>query len=251
MTSRDTPYVRRQQSYWLKHDAARWIRPDWARFYKPGTTFEEAFPALARKYSASQPRVPSGSGRESGRWTSGSASGRPRVIIDTTNLDNEADDGRGDADASASFTDSDGSGFPDESGSDSTFGISPRDDDERVQLVSDQPRGSGDNGGPPLELPDIPETRPDTRKDRMQFLRDGIRWLGRVGRYSAAADAFLGALDQITELGRIADAMKTANDPSRSFEDLRERATYPSEPGYQNHHIAEENAARISGYPKT
>ncbi len=47
--------------------------------------------ALEEKYSPNQPRVPAGSGRESGRWTSGGeGSGRPRVHIYRTNPDDEA-----------------------------------------------------------------------------------------------------------------------------------------------------------------
>ncbi len=72
----------------MRCNAALWVRPDAARFLKPGTRVEDVFPALALKYAPNQPRVPAGSGRESGRWTDGSSSGRPRVIIDTTDLEN-------------------------------------------------------------------------------------------------------------------------------------------------------------------
>jgi hypothetical protein len=43
---------------WLRPDADRWIRPDAARYLKPGTDPRDVFPALARKYNPSQPRVP-------------------------------------------------------------------------------------------------------------------------------------------------------------------------------------------------
>lgn len=65
MPSQDNAYWRHQQMRWLKPDAARWIRPDAARFLKPGTKLEDVYPALLRKYSRDQPRVPAGNGRRS------------------------------------------------------------------------------------------------------------------------------------------------------------------------------------------
>ncbi len=67
-------YRAREQSRWLRHDAALWVRPDAARFLAPGADVLAAFPALDRKYNPDQPRVPGGSGRESGRWTDGDVS---------------------------------------------------------------------------------------------------------------------------------------------------------------------------------
>jgi hypothetical protein len=53
---------------WMSPDAARWIRPDVGRFLKPGTDPADVFPALDRKYSATQRRVPAGQ-PGGGRWT--------------------------------------------------------------------------------------------------------------------------------------------------------------------------------------
>jgi hypothetical protein len=69
MSPQGEAFARHQQARWLKPDAARWVRPDVARFLKPGTAPADVFPALQRKYSPSQPRVPAGNGIESGRWT--------------------------------------------------------------------------------------------------------------------------------------------------------------------------------------
>jgi hypothetical protein len=42
--------------------------------------------------------------------------------------------------------------------------------------------------------------------------------------------------------------IRSANDPPHTLEELQARAQLPSEPGYHNHHIAEEAAARSAGY---
>lgn len=65
-------YEARERARWMRPDAACFIRLDAARFLKPGTRVEDVFPMPARKYSPNQPRVPAGSGREIGQWTSGS-----------------------------------------------------------------------------------------------------------------------------------------------------------------------------------
>jgi hypothetical protein len=64
-------WLAHQRARWMRPDAHRWIRPDVARFLKPGTDPASVYPALARKYSPNQPRVPAGNGLESGRWTDG------------------------------------------------------------------------------------------------------------------------------------------------------------------------------------
>jgi hypothetical protein len=66
--------TRHQQSRWLRPDAARWVRPDAARYLTPNADVGAIVPALERKYSPDQPRVPAGSS-EGGRWTDGGLSG--------------------------------------------------------------------------------------------------------------------------------------------------------------------------------
>lgn len=64
-----------QRARFMRPDAHRWVRPDAARFLAPGTDPASVYPVLVpaeTKYSPNQPRVPAGSGRESGRWTDGS-----------------------------------------------------------------------------------------------------------------------------------------------------------------------------------
>jgi hypothetical protein len=61
-------WLRHQQARWLRPDAYRWIRHDVERFLKSGTNPADVFPALDRKYSPGQPRVPAGQAG-GGRWT--------------------------------------------------------------------------------------------------------------------------------------------------------------------------------------
>ncbi|WP_319796870.1 hypothetical protein [Nitrobacter sp.] len=68
MPSHHDAWLRHQQSRWLRPDAARWVRPDVAWFLPPGADVAKAFPALARKYSPDQPRVPAGN-PDGGQWT--------------------------------------------------------------------------------------------------------------------------------------------------------------------------------------
>lgn len=75
MSAREDAYARHQQARWMQPDGYRWIRPDAARFLKPGADVASVFPSLEGKYTPNQPRVPAGSGRESGRWTDGSSGG--------------------------------------------------------------------------------------------------------------------------------------------------------------------------------
>lgn len=95
------------------------------------------------------------------------------------------------------------------------FQITPSETDpDGVQLAGDPPEGIGHNQGPPLDEPsEIPQQRPETRSERMDFVRSAVSWIGRVGRYSPAAGIFLRALDQAEDLKALTDAIKTANDP--------------------------------------
>ncbi len=65
----------------------------------------------------------------------------------------------------------------------------------------------------------------------------GLGWIGRVGRYTPAVGTFMEALDQAHDLKGLTDAIKTANDPPATLEELQARAQLPSEAGYEDHHI--------------
>lgn len=228
MHYRENAWLRHQQARWLRPDAHRWVRPDAALFLAPGGGVADAFPALSRKYNPNQPRVPAGNS-DGGQWTDGgSGSAAPIGDIGFGNL-SELND----------FSD--------------LFQITPSETDfDGVQLAGDPPEGIGHNQGPPLdEPPEIPQQRPETRSERMDFARSAVAWIGRIGRYSPAAGMFLGALDQAEDLKALTDAIKTANDPPRSLDELQEAVGSTSKDGYHDHHIAEQTAARNAGDPES
>lgn len=165
--------------------------------------------------------MPAGSGRESGQWTNGGggsarAQGRPVVIIDTSDLDNDAAGVASDSTA--------GSALINDSRVLSDFDPDPILGCAQYAQLGDPPRGVGDNKGPPLEEPpEIPSKMPQTADERMGFVRQAARWLSRVGRLSPLADAFLGAAEQVEEINRLTHMIRTANDPPRDIDELRDR----------------------------
>ncbi|RTL49759.1 MAG: hypothetical protein EKK40_15595 [Bradyrhizobiaceae bacterium] len=235
MLFRDDAFARHQRMRWLRPDAGRWVREDAARFLRPGSGQAEVVAGIERKYNQDQPRVPAGNGRESGRWTDGSSGGagndvaQPMGSIDFGDLPNFSD----------------------------LFQIAPSEYDNSnfTQLAGDIPDGEGSsigqNQGPSLEPPEIPAERPITREERMTFARSVATWVTGVGRRAAAVDLFFEAADQVSGLKGLLDAGKSAADPPASLEELQERATLPSQSGYQKHHIVERAAALEAGYPKS
>jgi hypothetical protein len=198
MSSYHEAWLRHQQSRWLRPDAARWVRPDAARFLAPGADIAKAFPALARKYNPDQPRVPTGN-PDGGQWTDGNAGGGNLGLFQITPCDNTIDG---------------------------------------VQLAGDSQPGMGHNQGPPLDEP--PEIPPAPRKPgerSIDFIRRVVKYLRVVGPMSPAADATFEALRQAEGLRGETAAIKSANDPPRTLEELQARARLPSEPGYEDHHI--------------
>lgn len=87
MSNHESLFEAAQRARWLRPDAYRWIRPDAARFLAPGTDPASVFPALQRKFSPDQPRVPAGN-PDGGQWTDGGGGGGgindPRVLSDAT-----------------------------------------------------------------------------------------------------------------------------------------------------------------------
>ena len=190
MPSQYDAWLSHQQSRWLRPDAARWVRPDAARFLPPGADVAKAFPALARKYNPSQPRVPAGN-PDGGQWTDGGAGG---------------------------------------AGSLGLFQITPRDNTiDGVQLAGEPP--------PIEEQPEIPPAARKPGERPIDFIRRVIKYLRVVGPMSPAADAVVEALRQAEGLRGETAAIKSANDPPRTLEELQARAQLPSEAGYEDHHI--------------
>jgi hypothetical protein len=78
----------------------------------------------------------------------------------------------------------------------------------------------------------------------MGFVRDAAPWVARnVGRYAPAVDAYFGALDQVEKITALTDAIKSANDPATTLEELQEPVGSESQGGYHDHHIVGQHAA--------
>ncbi|NVN87018.1 MAG: hypothetical protein HXX15_13135 [Rhodopseudomonas sp.] len=235
MPQRDDAWLRHQQTRWLRPDGDRWVRPDAARFLIPGSDPVDSFPVLAFKYSPTQPRVPAGH-PDGGQWTS-----------EGGGFSAQLDPGPPPSNAQpmGNFDPGDVSSLGEELG---LFQIAPsKPDRSGVRLAGDSPEG----GTPSEKPPEIPQQMPETRDERMGFVREAARWIARVGRFAPAVDAFLGALDQIEEINRLADMIRTANDPPLPLQELQDRVLTSAEPGYHKHNLAEESAARDAGDPES
>jgi hypothetical protein len=69
MPLRDDSFTQHQLQRWMRPDAHHFVRADWRRHVRPGHERDLPFALYERKYSADQPRVPSGS-LAGGQWTS-------------------------------------------------------------------------------------------------------------------------------------------------------------------------------------
>jgi hypothetical protein len=135
----------------------------------------------------------------------------------------------------------------DATGSDDTSGllhitITPdSSDSEGVQLAGDLP---DDPGNTPLDdpAPKVPRQMPETREGRMGFVRAAAGWVGRqLRRHAPAVDVFFRALDQVKEINALTAAVKSANDPARTLEELQKPIGSPSQAGYQDHHVVNQH----------
>jgi len=220
---RENVWPRHQQSRWLRPDAHRWVRSDASRFVAPGKNLVETFPALARKYSADQPRVPAGN-PDGGQWTDGTNG-------------SAASTGEG--------------GFGDLVGRDDfpeLFQITPyKSDPDGVQLAGDPPVGDGQQG-PSEEPPEIPTERPKTSAERTRYFRAAASWLGRNS--GLAADIYTGAMDNVEWLRDYHDLVQTARDEPKTLEELQQ-GVGQHRPGYDDHHIVEQTWAERFGFSRS
>lgn len=214
MSACETAYARHQRARWLRPDADRWVRPDVARYLAPGSPDAGVYAPVERKYSPSQPRVPAGSGRESGRWTSGDGGSAPALpsILD------------------------------------SLFQITPNETDnsELVQLAGDWPAGDGPEL-PSDEPPEIPQERPKASAERTGYLRAAANWLGRNA--GLAGDIYVGFMRNVEWLNDYHDVVQAARDEPKTLDELRAGVGL-GRPGYDDHHIVEQTWAERFGFSR-
>jgi hypothetical protein len=268
-------HLRHDAHLWIRHDAARFVRPGFdpadvfptlARKAPPApapTIDDERTDEIARerrfldainaalaevnaemarrraldaKYSPTQPRVPAGNPR-GGQWTDRSGG-------QNTGQGNVQDAGQGTAASLAQpMGNVDVGDLRGSSELGDLFNIAPADSRTGgVQLTANLP--DDPNKTPPDDPPPkVPQKEPETREGRMGFARDAAQWILRnAARRAPAVDAFLGTLDQISEIKAITAAIKSANDPAKTLEELQEPIGTDSQPGYHDHHIVGQHA---------
>lgn len=229
MSAREDVYARHQQTRWMQPDAHRWMRPDAVRFLKPGTDVTRVFPSLEAKYNPGQPRVPAGSGRESGRWTDGSNGGGGNAVASPMGSINFGD-------------------LPGFSDLFALFRITPDeiDNTDFDQLAGDVP----DGGGPELpsgEPPEIPQQKPKTSAERTAYMRAAASWLGRNS--GLAAEIYIGTMNNVEWLKDRHDVIQAARDEPKTYEELQAGVSQ-SRRGYDTHHVVEQTWAEYFGFSR-
>jgi hypothetical protein len=61
-------------------------------------------------------------------------------------------------------------------------------------------------------------------------------------RPTSSVDAYFGALNQVEKITALTDAIKSANDPAKTLEELQEPVGSESQGGYHDHHIVGQHA---------
>jgi hypothetical protein len=118
------------------------------------------------------------------------------------------------------------------------FDIKPRDNTIRgVQLAGDPPEKLPPIVVTPDEPSEIPPPKRGIAERSIDFIRRAVEYVRKVGPMSPAADALFEALRQAEGLRGETAAIKSANDPPRTLDELQARAQLPDEPGYHTHHI--------------
>lgn len=71
-------FAGREQSRWMRPDAANFVRPDWRRHVKAGSEAATTLERYERKFRPDQPRVPAGES-QGGQWTADGGGGVPEA----------------------------------------------------------------------------------------------------------------------------------------------------------------------------
>jgi hypothetical protein len=96
--------------------------------------------------------------------------------------------------------------------------------------ITVRPRGIGDNGGPPLELPPtIPANRPPTRQEENRIARAAVRWLARAALRQALGPVgtYLTIVEAATWLHEHLPNMQSYFDSPKTLGELRDAAREP------------------------
>ena len=182
---------------WLRHQQSQWLRPDATRWVRPDAA---RFLPPGADVAEAFPML-------ARKYNPN----QPRVPAGNSDGGQWADGGAG------------GSSL-------GLFQITPRNNTvDGVQLAGKPPSTE--------EPPEIPPAARKPGERPIEFTRRVIKYLRGVGPMSPAADSVFEALRQAEGLRAETAAIRSANDPPRTLEELQARAQLPSEPGYEDHHI--------------
>lgn len=105
------------------------------------------------------------------------------------------------------------------------------------------------NGGVRLYaagMPRIPTGRPPDSRDRTAIAKSLVAWAMAAGKGIATIDRAIKG----TWLEESLASVKSYFEQPRTLEELQENASTP-QPGYDRHHIVEQTAAELFGYPRS
>ena len=181
---------------------------------------------LKANFNPDEPRIPKGE-PGAGQWTDGGDGGADEGGV--------GDDAGGDAGSGGD------SGAGSE-GSPSTGGGAGG---------NDAPPGAGGDNRPPIEYSiDIPAERPDTAQERNSIVRRSAEWLRQAAALGAVfapeprVRLFFAGLEATAWVVEYLPEIRSYLDAPRSLEELQNAVDDP-EPGYQLHHIVEEQSRSI------
>jgi hypothetical protein len=115
-----------------------------------------------------------------------------------------------------------------------------------VQLAAND---SPDDPAPVRDpAPKIPLDRPETSAERTSYLRSAANWLARNA--GLAGDIYTGATNNVEWLRDYHDVVQASRDGPKSLEELQQAVNDPK-PGYDVHHIVEQNSAERFGFTRS
>ncbi|MGE0564707.1 MAG: hypothetical protein AB7O50_09355 [Pseudolabrys sp.] len=124
--------------------------------------------------------------------------------------------------------------------------------------ITIHPRRGEDDGLPLSPAPQVPDVEPATRQLFNAFLKEAARWLAKAAVREVAAGpvigTFLNALE-VAEWGyRTYPYIRAYLDEPKTLAELKEAASIQKtarNPGYEIHHVVEQEEARKAGFPKS
>jgi hypothetical protein len=97
---------------------------------------------------------------------------------------------------------------------------------------------------PPNDPPEIPKEKPAAAKERARVLREAGKWLAKIARTGARVETFSKVLEGVSWIRDQIPNIQAYRDAPKSLEELQQAVSKTTTPGYQDHHIVEQNSVR-------